>query len=245
MISLTAMRLGFKKLSVLKLYELLLDRYGFQNWWPVTVKDEEQQLIEIVLGAILTQNTAWKNVEIVIKKFVENDLLSIDKVLNLDFKELSSLIRRAGFPNQKAATIKRVFQFLKQKGVSNLSAMDCDALRRSFLNIKGVGFETADVLCLYAFNKPCFVVDAYTKRLFSRLALLGESFNYNSYEALKLAVEEQARVFETNERVLFFKEFHALIDEHCKRTCKKQPSCNNCFLKHYCKHYSKLYKLKQ
>lgn len=219
-----------------ELYNKLLGFYGFQNWWPVISKSKRQQQLEIVLGAILTQNTSWKNVEKVIKNLYDKGLITVKALLTVDIKKLTTIIKAVGYYNQKALRLKQVALFLKQNPLSNLEKLDGEKLRRLLLSIKGVGFETADAICLYAFNKPCFVVDSYTKRFFLRLNIISKEDS--DYESIKQLVESYANRYLrdlTNHEILtFYKEFHALIDEHCKVFCKKKPLCSKCFLSKEC-----------
>ncbi len=199
-----------------KVYDVLYSTFGPQHWWPAETP------FEVVIGAILTQNTAWKNVERAIENLKKADALTPDKILKLPCDQLQELIRPAGFFKQKCERLKSV------------AAVDWDAVRsmplkeaREFLlSIKGVGKETADSILLYALNKPIFVVDAYTKRIYSRLT--GEVID--DYDQLR-------RIFESElgADVQKLNEMHALLVELAKRHCtKRNPKCEDCPLKKVC-----------
>lgn len=208
--------------SLLSLFKALLDLYGFQNWWPIDAEYHKlfgtNPMDEIIIGAVLTQNASWKNVEKALQNLKNLGHLSLEFVREVDIQRLKEIIRPAGFFNQKAATLKRVAQTLKPvEVVFSIS-------REDLLSIKGVGRETADVILLYAANRPSFVVDKYTQRLVYRLYGIK-----GSYEQIKF-------LFESNvpKDLKLYKELHALIDEHSKRVCKKLPLCQNCALREMC-----------
>lgn len=177
---------------VLDLYYKLLDRHGPQHWWPAETP------YEVVVGAILTQNTSWKNVERALENLRESNLLHPKGILEVAEEELQRLIRPAGFYRQKAQRLKAATQAF----LSASPNWDRFRLREHFLAVKGIGYETADSIVLYAFNKPIFVVDTYTKRFCSYFDLF-EGKKYEDYRIF----------FETNlpENVELFKEYHALI----------------------------------
>ncbi|WP_456472450.1 endonuclease [Methanocaldococcus sp.] len=206
------------------IYYRLLNAYGYQNWWPAETR------YEVVVGAILTQNTSWKNVERAIKNLKDKDLLKEERILNLGLDELKSLIKPAGFYNIKAERLKEVTKFIVNNyGDTNnmaLSKEPTEILRRKLLSVKGVGKETADSILLYALDRKNFVVDNYTKRLFNRLGLISEK----DYDKIK-------KFFESNilNDLEVYKEYHALIVEHCKRVCKKKPKCERCILNNICR----------
>ncbi len=195
--------------KLMQVYELLFERFGKQKWWP-TVSDNEQ--FEICVGAILTQNTAWTNVEKAIKNLKENKLLSKEAILNVDKNKLANLIKSAGYFNQKAKKLKEFAKF------------DGEIKRENLLNIWGIGLETADSILLYAYNEPIFVIDAYTKRIFFRIG-----FKEESYEKLQ-------NLFMKNlsKDAKLFNEYHALIVELAKEHCRTEPECRNCPLNQIC-----------
>jgi len=204
-----------------KVYETLLENYGKQHWWPVS-SDNEQ--FEVIIGTMLTQNTSWKNVEKAIQNLSEEDLIHIQRMRDVETSMLAELIRPSGYFNQKAERLKIMAEFLIQNDISGLPVKE---MREVLLSIKGVGPETADSIILYAFNKPSFVVDLYTKRIFSRLGLVDKNACY----------DEVKRFFESKleTSVDLFQEYHALIVEHAKRFCKKKPECSACPLGRGCK----------
>jgi len=212
-----------------QIYNILYKNYGAQGWWPVTNKESEKptykkrrklsanQRFEIIIGAILTQNTAWKNVEKTIIELNKKKLLDMKKIKALPGKKLGKIIKSSGYYNQKAKKIKAIIKFLESKKEIN---------RENLLTIWGIGPETADSILLYAYNKPFFIIDAYTKRIFSRLGLINKKRSYN--ELQKIFHESLPRDAE------LFKEYHALIVEHAKRYCRIKPLCETCILKKEC-----------
>ncbi len=199
----------------LKVYRVLTSEYNTENWWPIY--DGKEPFTEISVGAILTQNTNWKNVEKALKNLRDNDLLVLEKLQKIDEEKLRELIKPAGFYRRKAKTIKEFAS--KIRDTENIS-------REFLLSIKGIGKETADSILLYALDKPVFIVDAYTKRLFSRLGLIEENLSYDSF---------QKEIYRNlPEDVDMFRKFHAGIVEHSKKICRKNPLCSGCPLEHIC-----------
>lgn len=208
--------------QIKQIYKQLLKAYGPQGWWPVTT---DNAVFEIITGAILTQNTAWKNVEKAIENLKKNDLVAVEKIRKTDKKRLALLIRSAGYYNQKAERLIIFAEFLSKNPIKKLMKEETGKLREKLLAIKGIGDETADSILLYAFNKPVFVIDAYTKRIFKRVGYKEES--YEELQALFMKnLKKDARLFN---------EYHALLVELGKNLCKKRPSCGNCPLKQLCK----------
>ncbi len=214
------------RIPLRKIYKALLKAYGKQNWWPAETP------FEVCVGAILTQNTAWKNVERAIENLKKEGLLTPEKLSKVDLDKLKKLIKPAGFYNQKAERIKLFSSILlKNGGISSLRKIPKEKLRKMLLEIKGIGKETADSIILYAFDKPSFVVDAYTKRLLFRLGILKrENENYDKVKGL---FEREFPPSKKN--VPIYKEFHALIVEHSKAHCRKKPNCQGCPLKKFCR----------
>lgn len=203
------------------IYEALQRYYGKLNWWNASCT-------EVVVGAILAQNTAWKNAEKALEELRQRNWLDIHILSKMQVDVLAHAIRSAGFYNQKA---ERIITLSKNviENYGSLEAMFRLPLKehRNFLlGIKGIGPETADSMLLYGWGKPVFVVDAYTIRLLERISLL-ESREY--YAVQKRFMES------IPEDVELYKEFHALIVEHCKRHCRKQPLCQGCPLRERCK----------
>jgi len=205
---------------MIEIYHKLLKIYGKQNWWPIISQQNPRE--EIIIGAILTQNTSWNNVEKALKNLIKNQLVDFNKILSIEEEKLKELIRPAGFFNQKANTIRRVAKFFLIHNYENIT-------REELLSIKGIGKETADSILLYAFNQPYFVIDTYTKRLFFRLGLIKENISYNELQDyITKNIPKNIKIY---------KEFHALIVIHCKNICKKKPKCTLCELKKDCPFY--------
>ncbi len=210
---------------LISVYRKLLDTYGPQGWWPVDLYYHKAKGTdpreEIVIGAVLTQNTNWKNVEKALDRLKEKDLLSFKGILHIKKEELEEIIKPVGFYRIKAARLKEVVKHLEP--VSKIENIK----REDLLSIKGVGKETADSILLYAGEKPFFVVDAYTKRLLERLK--GIEGNY----------EDIRKLFEENipRDVEIYKEYHALIVKHAKVHCSKSPKCEGCPLSDICQYF--------
>ena len=201
-----------------RIYRCLFDCYGPQHWWPGDSR------FEIMVGAVLTQNTAWSNVERAIANLKAADLLDPSAIINTDQVELAEMLRPSGYFNVKARRLRALCEFLL--GSPDLEHHQDQALRDGFLAVHGIGPETADDILLYAFNRPVFVIDAYTRRLFKRLGLIEEN---PGYESLRRAFEQ---VLPTDAQM--FNEYHALIVHHVKHICKPRPDCRNCCLRSFC-----------
>ncbi len=198
------------------IYQRLHTVYGARHWWPADTP------FEVMLGAILTQNTAWGNVEKVLANLKAVDALKPQAILDTSPAELARQIRPSGYFNQKAARLKRIAGFvIEHGGIEALRAMPVEALRPRLLAINGVGPETADSILLYALNKPVFVIDAYTRRIFSRL---GHVKGDETYEELRALFERSLPVRDT----ALYNEYHALIVEHAKQHCRVKPVCQGC-----------------
>ncbi len=211
--------------SITELYRTLLRTYGKQNWWPAETP------FEVCVGAILTQNTNWNNVEKAIENLKRENLLTPEKIISCPDEKLQKLIRPAGFFKQKSSYLKNLSKFIVEEGgIENLKTQETGTLRKRLLNIKGVGKETADSILLYALDKPSFVVDTYTKRLFYRLRIVNKE--NVSYEELKSSVENTFPPEKENLEI--YKEFHALIVRHAKERCRKTPICRSCPLEKKC-----------
>lgn len=194
------------------IYNILFKEYSQRNWWPTKTSNKR---FEISIGAILTQNTNWKNVEKAINNLIENKLLSKESISKIETKKLAKIIKSSGYHNQKAKKLKEFIKFLDSKKEIN---------RNNLLNVWGIGKETADSILLYAYNKKIFVIDAYTKRIFNRIG-----FNEQDYDELQ-------NLFMNNLKkdVDLYKEYHALLVEHGKNICKTKPLCNKCCLNKIC-----------
>lgn len=203
---------------LIELYRSLYEAYGPQRWWPAETP------FEMIVGAILTQATAWRNVERAVENLKSAGDLIPHLILQLDEKKLAELIRPAGYPNLKARRLKSFVEHLFRRYNGSLEGMlsqDLDPLRDELLGIHGIGPETADSILLYAAGKPSFVVDAYTRRLLRRLGLIeDEGIEYEKLRALFM--ENLPR------DVALYNEYHALIVRHCKEVCRKRPLCHRC-----------------
>ncbi|HEB98401.1 MAG TPA: endonuclease III domain-containing protein [Thiotrichales bacterium] len=206
---------------VRRVYERLHEAHGPQHWWP------GETPFEIMVGAILTQNTAWTNVERAIANLKRARALSPRAIVAAEPERLGEWLRPSGYFNIKARRLRNFCTwYLEQGGLSRLKWLDTQALRHAVLSVNGVGPETADDILLYAFERPVFVIDAYTRRLFSRLGMIsGEE----GYETLRHAFEHAL-----GPDVALFNEYHALIVVHAKDICRKKPSCGDCVLKRGC-----------
>ncbi|HHT9145810.1 MAG: endonuclease III domain-containing protein [Candidatus Brocadiaceae bacterium] len=209
-----------KTKALLQIYQKMFDALGPRHWWP------GETPFEVIIGAILTQNTNWSNVEKAIKNLKTAGKLFPEGIYELSVTELAKLIRPSGFFNVKAKRVKAFINWLFSRYEGNLSKMfaqDLQALRSELLSVKGIGPETADSILLYAGNMPTFVVDAYTHRIFSRHELIPEESTY----------DEMKSFFEENlpEDVQLFNEYHALLVNIGKTFCKTKKVCEPCPLK--------------
>jgi endonuclease-3 related protein len=210
-----------QKRKINKVYAALEEYFGDLGWWPAS------SAFEVIIGAVLTQNTAWSNVSKAIKGLKRNKCLTPEKIVRLDTKRLSQIIRPAGYYRVKSERIKAVSRFLLDECRAKLSKLKKESaweLREKLLKVKGIGPETADSILVYALEKPVFVVDAYTKRIFSRHGLVGEKASYDEVQSL---VHEN---FSRSTKRL--NQFHALLVETGKRFCRKKKGlCGECPLK--------------
>jgi len=198
-----------------EIYQILLKHFGPRNWWPMQRGFSPKEW-EVEVGAVLTQNTNWKNVEIALRNLKREGIVSKEDIQRIPEKSLANLIRPSGYYKQKAKKLKALAEFSGKPTRENL------------LNIWGIGKETADSILLYAYGKPHFVVDAYTKRIFSRLGLIAKEWDY----------ERIRGYFEKNipRKTNLYKEYHALIVELGKNFCKGKPLCGECPLNQMCKY---------
>lgn len=200
-----------------EIYQLLFERFGPQHWWPGDTQ------FEIIVGAILTQNTNWTNVEKAIANLKAADYLSPEKLYHLDVPRLAELIRPAGYFNIKAKRLKSFLNWLFENydgRLSNLESLDTWLLRDELLAINGVGRETADSILLYALDRPIFVVDAYTARVAVRHGLIEPGADY----------EQLRELFQLNlpEDVQLFNEYHALLVRVGNKFCRPKAQCPGC-----------------
>ena len=209
-----------KTKKLLKIYQKMFDAFGPRQWWP------GETPFEVVIGAILTQNTNWSNVEKAIKNLKTAGKLSPEGIYGLSITELAELIKPSGFFNVKAKRVKAFINWLFSRYEGNLSKMfarDLQSLRSELLSVKGIGPETADSILLYAGNMPTFVVDAYTHRIFSRHELIPEE---STYDDMKSFFEENLP-----KDVQLYNEYHALLVNIGKMFCKPRKVCEPCPLK--------------
>ena len=215
-------------MTLLKLHDLLLECYGPQHWWPARTS------FEVMVGAVLTQNTAWTNVEKAITNLHTAQAMDAEVILHTPQRRVAAWIRSAGYFNVKAKRLRNFCAwYVDRGGEKKLRRVDTAILRNELLSINGVGPETADDILLYAFHRPVFVIDAYTRRLLSRLQLAAGD---ESYEHLREHIETRLRgeVRGKRDTVALYNEFHALIVHHAKEVCKPRPRCESCCLAAYC-----------
>ena len=199
------------------LYELLYERFGHRNWWPA------ESPFEVCVGAILTQNTSWKNVEKAISNLKGSDRLDALRLYQTPVNEIATIIRPAGYFNVKSKRLKNFISHLVERHGGSLSKMfeaSIEDLRTELLSINGVGRETADSMILYAANKPIFVVDVYTRRTLERHGLIIEKADY----------DEIRELFESNLKpdVALFNDFHAQFVAVGSNYCGRKPKCSGC-----------------
>jgi len=204
----------------MNIYRKLYQAYGSRDWWP------GETSFEVMIGAILTQNTSWRNVEKAIQKLKEKGVLNPKGIRRLKKSELASLIKSSGYYRIKADRLKCFVDFLFEEYNGNIKRMGRERLgemREKLLGVNGIGPETADSILLYGLKKPIFVVDAYTKRIFSRHGVISEKASYDEIQKLfmdHLPLDEK-----------LFNEYHALLVYLGKTVCRKMPECDLCPLK--------------
>jgi len=205
------------KTILMKIYRTLYQAYGPMHWWP------GETPFEVMVGAILTQNTAWTNVEKAIQRLKEKRVLSSGGIHRLEKSQLASLIRPSGYYRIKADRLKAFVDFFFENYGGRVERMrngDLGTLRQKLLGVKGIGPETADSILLYSLRKPIFVVDAYTRRVLSRHKLVPDDAPYEEIQKLfmdLLPLDEK-----------MFNEYHALFVHLGKTMCKKIPRCESC-----------------
>lgn len=212
-----------KARKVLEIYERLYGAFGPRRWWPAETP------FEVMVGAVLTQNTSWVNVEKAILNLKKRRLLTPERLNGVPSRKLAGLIRPSGYYNIKAKRLKSLVSFLMRDFGGDIALMrrkDRQALREELLGVHGIGPETCDSIMLYALNKPVFVIDAYTKRIFSRCGLAKEDVTYDGLQ--RLFTEALPR------DVKLYNEYHALIVQLGKEFCRKAPKCNLCPINKLC-----------
>jgi endonuclease III related protein len=214
---------GSRVTEIPDVFDRLLAKYGPQGWWPA------ESPFEVIVGAILIQQTAWQNAERALANLREANALSPEGLRSLSEDEMASLIRPSGFFRSKARKLKAFITLLYEHFDGDLERMlsaPADELRAALLATHGIGPETADSILLYAAGRPSFVIDAYTRRIFRRLGITPERDAYHAWQAMFMtALPPHAPLFN---------EYHALIVEHGKRTCRPAPLCGRCVLLDAC-----------
>jgi len=226
-------------LNLLELNHLWLEHYGPQGWWPVKSSSEgvnqsgyhpgdysfprnSREQLEILLGAVLTQNTSWRNVSTVLGQLIQEDLLDAEKLRHLSQEELSLKIRSAGYHRQKAKKLHILLDFLKEGSYLQGNVPSREAL----LSCWGIGPETADSMRLYAYRQEEFVIDRYTSRILSRIGFRPEDDSYQGWKDFA-----KSQLPETLE---CYQEFHGLILAHAKAHCGAKTKCAHCPVGEYC-----------
>jgi endonuclease-3 related protein len=213
-----------------EVYRLLLSEYGGQGWWPVTrTKGGEPEYLggprdsrerfEVAVGAVLTQNTSWKNAARAVSALSAAGMIDPARLASASREEVAQLVRSSGYYNQKARRLGILARYFLEIG-------DAQPERESLLALEGIGPETADSIMLYACSRPFFVVDSYTKRLFSRLGVIRGN---ESYDRIRGLFEEPL-----GKSPEIYNEYHALVVVHCKRKCKRAPDCDECPISTLC-----------
>jgi endonuclease-3 related protein len=205
--------------ALLTVYNSLYAYYGPQHWWPA------EEPFEVIVGAILTQSTAWSNVEKAINNLKTAGKLSPEGIRKLTHAELADLIRPSGYFNAKAEKIQAFVRWFGERcndRLEELLSEETGRMREQLLDIYGIGEETADSILLYAAERPVFVIDAYTRRFIERIGLTPDTNTYAAYQALfteNLPADSR-----------MFNEYHALLVRLGKDACRKRPLCKICGL---------------
>lgn len=222
------------KKTLFQIYNRLRGEYGPQGWWPVTRGKEKEpaycggpktdaERFEVMVGAILTQNTAWKNVVKALRNLREAGFTEPSSLRKARNDRLARLVRSSGYYNQKALKLKKLCRFLNLGYGDSLRKMgreETPLLREKLLDVDGIGQETADSILLYAFDRPVFVVDAYTRRVLKRHGLIPGKAKYGEIQSL----------FEAHlpPDPVLYNEYHALLVRLAKEACRKKPLCDTC-----------------
>lgn len=208
------------KLPLKNVYRLLFDRFGPQHWWPGRTR------LEIMVGAILTQNTAWSNVEKAIVRLRKAHALNLPVLHGAPLEQLADWIRPAGFFNIKARRLRAFTGMIHARHggrLEHLLAMDTQSLRDELLAVNGIGPETADSMLLYAAERPVFVIDAYTRRFLARHGWMDGAESYD--ELARLFMDRVPR------NAPLYNEYHALVVALGKNLCRTRPNCAECPLR--------------
>ena len=204
--------------KLLSIYHRLFDRYGPQHWWPA------EGPFEMMVGAVLTQSTTWTSVEKAIGNLKTAGVLSPEALRQLPLPEIAALIFSSGYYNAKALKLKSLTAYLEEyhDDLDRMFAVDTCELRRELLGVHGIGEETADSILLYAAERPVFVIDAYTRRILSRIGLAPDKDRYADYQRLfmdNLPADSG-----------LYNEYHALLVWLGKNVCRGRPLCQQCCL---------------
>ena len=209
---------------MLEVYRRLMAAFGPQDWWPGA-----EEPLEVCIGAILAQNTAWRNAERALERLKDAGVMSTAALAALPVEELTELLRPSGTFRSKSLTVQAFVAHLGERYQGDLAQMLArppDALRTELLGIRGIGPETADDILLYAVGKAAFVVDGYTRRILYRLGLAPEKAPYSTYSGLF------TRHLPADPAL--YNEYHALMVRHAKEACRKDPLCHDCCLLDVC-----------
>lgn len=210
--------------DLMEVYRRLRAARGHQRWWP------GDSPFEVVIGAVLTQNTSWRNVEKAIANLKSVGALDPHRILSLEHEALATLLRPAGYFNVKARRVRAICEWLMREAGGDVSALgkgiETSRLRQRLLEVPGVGRETADSILLYALGRPVFVVDAYTRRVFGRMGRVDPTADYDEIRAF----------FETRlpRSPELFNDYHAQVVVHAKETCRTRPRCGECPIRDLC-----------
>ena len=214
-----------KEPDIMEIYEQLYSFYGESKWWPADTP------FEVMIGAILTQQTVWRNVEKSMEKLKDARLLEIESLAKADIEAIEECVRQSGFFRQKARRLKLLASHIMEQHNGDLDeffAQDMVSLRTELLGLEGIGPETADSILLYADSKAKFVIDAYTFRIFKRIGI--DFFgNYN------MAQEYFESILPSD--VGMYRNYHAFLVDLAKDFCKIKPECTHCPLKDLCNHH--------
>ena len=210
--------------GLVDVYRRLYEAYGPQHWWP-----GGDDPWEVIVGAILTQNTAWINAERALMRLKEENALSPQRIRDLSKEKLASFVHSSGYFNTKARKLKAFAEHigtLYGDDLDILFSKDSSELRDELLSIYGIGDETADDILVYAARTPSFVIDTYTRRILTRLCVTPRHHSYQGYQSL----------FHNNLDwdLQLFNEYHALLDKHAGEVCKVNPLCTDCCLYSIC-----------
>ncbi len=229
---------GLTRRTLEGVYRDLLDDYGPQHWWPA------EEPFEVMVGAVLTQSTSWRNAELAIDRLKAAAAMTPEALRNLPLSRLASLVRPSGYYNAKARKLQALAVWLGEEyrdDIARLSQTETSRLRHQLLAVHGIGEETADSIILYAANQPVFVIDAYTRRILGRIFARGDSFarlgnrgglppEGDSYRAYQLLFMDNLP-----RDTALFNEYHALLVRHGKDVCRNDPRCRRCCLRGRCR----------